>query len=124
MADSPGYKVGMSPGYWFIILQRTSSSTVDMLGVCDARNNHSKSPKKNRERSTLWHPNFLRPVERGIPIAVVKMATNKLKEPVERLRTADAGIQSPFYLREKIIEDAREEGGGRAVRGDGFPERF
>ena len=56
---------------------------------------------------------------------MVKLATDGPKESSsECLRTADAAIQVPFYLREKIVEDSREVGGGRSVRGDGFPDQF
>ena len=52
------------------------------------------------------------------------MTTDEPKESSECLRTADAGIQVLFYLGEKFVQDAREVGGGRSVRGDGFPNQF
>ena len=67
---------------------------------CNTRNHHSNGPKKNTERSTIRHPKSRKPIERGISIAVVKVATDEPEEQVERLRAPDVGIQAPAYLRE------------------------
>ena len=61
---------------------------------------------------------------RGIPIAVVNVATVGPKESSECLRITDAGLQVILYVHDKIVEDARDVGGGRSVRSDGFPEQL
>ena len=66
----------------------------------------------------------MKPILRGIPIAMVNAATDGPKESSERLRTTEAGLQVLFYLREKVVEDARKVGGERSVRGDDFPDQF
>ena len=66
----------------------------------------------------------MKPILRGIPIAVVKVATDAPKDSSECVRTADAGLQVFSYLHETFVADALEVGGGRSARGDGFPDQF
>ena len=95
-----------------------------MLGAGDARNHHSISRKKKKRRRTIRYPKSVKPMERGISIAVVEMGTDEPNEQVESIRAVGVGTQAPVYLRKKNEEDAREIGGGGLVSGDGFADHF
>ena len=101
-------KGGHKPG---VLINHTTTSQFQysrharskyLFRACNSRNNHPKGPDKIRERSTIRHPNILKPTIRGTPIAVIEVVTDAPKESSECLRIADAGLQALFYLHKKL----------------------
>ena len=72
-----------------------------------------KARNKSEKILPVDTPKTLKPITRSIPIAVVKAATDHPNDTSECPRTADPGIEVLSFVRETVVEDAHEIGGGR-----------